>query len=64
MLLFSTVLDIKDTFTADDFIRLVLEWNEGSKYAENVVPGIEWHGEHTAHYGTDSLWLEFAEYEE
>lgn len=64
MLLFSTVLDIKETFTADDFIRLVLEWNEGSKYAENVVPGIEWHGEHTARYGTDSLWLEFAEYEE
>ena len=64
MLLFSTVLDIKDTFTADDFIRLVLEWNEGSKYVENVVPGIEWRGEHTARYGTDSLWLEFAEYEE
>ena len=64
MLLFSTVLDIKDTFTANDFIRLVLEWNEGSKYAENVVPDIEWHGEHTARYGTDSLWLEFAEYEE
>ena len=64
MLLFSIVLDIKDTFTADDFIRLVLEWNEGSKYAENMVSGIEWHGEHTARYGTDSLWLEFAEYED
>lgn len=64
MLLFSTVLDIKDSFTADDFIRLVLEWNESSKYAENVVRGIEWHGEHTARYGTDALWLEFAEYEE
>ena len=64
MLLFSTVLDLKESFTVDDMIRLVLEWNATSKYEENRVTGIDWHGEHTARYGTESLWLEFAEYEE
>ena len=64
MLLFSTVLDIKESFTVDDMIRLVLEWNATSKYEENRVTGIDWHGEHTARYGTESLWLEFAEYKE
>ena len=64
MLLFSTVLDIKESFTADDMIKLVLEWNETSKYIENRVTGIEWKGEHTVRYGTDALWLEFVEYTE
>ena len=58
MLLFSTVLDIKESFTTDDMIKLVLEWNETSKYIENRVTGIEWKGEHTVRYGTDALWLE------
>ena len=61
MLLFSTLLDIKDTVTPDDFLRLVLQWNETSSHKENIVTGITWHGEHNARYGTDGLWLEFVE---
>ena len=64
MLLFSTILEIKESVTPEDFIRLVLEWNETSKYAENRVTGIDWHGERTARYGNDSLWLQFIEYPE
>ena len=62
MLLFATILDIEDSLQADDFIRLVLQWNEGSTHKENQVQGIEWHGEHTARYGDEKLWLEFVEY--
>ena len=61
MLLFSTILEIKDSVTPDDFIRLVLKWNGTSSHIENRVPGINWHGEHSARYGTESLWLEFVE---
>lgn len=64
MLLFSTILDIQDHVTPDDFIKLVLEWNEGSKYADNRVTGIDWHGEHNVRYGDTGLWMEFAEYPE
>ena len=61
MLLFSTILNMQDSVTPDDFIRLVLEWNKTSKYKENCVPGIEWHGEHTVRYGDDQLFLEIME---
>ena len=64
MLLFSTVLDIKDSITPDDFIQLVIKWNNTSTHTENIVTGIEWQGERTARYGDDRLWLEFAEYPE
>ena len=60
MLLFSTILDIQDHVKQDDFIKLVLEWNEGSKYADNRVTGIDWHGEHNIRYGNADLWMEFA----
>lgn len=42
MLLFSTVLSINDTMSKDDFIRLAIEWNQGSPHKENVIPG--WFG--------------------
>lgn len=61
MLLFSTILDIKDTITPDSFINLVLEWNETSTRIENKVQGIDWHGEHNVRYGSDDLWLQFVE---
>ena len=64
MLLFSTILDLQDHVTPDDLIRLVLEWNEGSKYADNRVSGIEWHGEHNIRYGSADLWIEFVEFPE
>lgn len=64
MLLFSTILNINENMTEDDFIRLVLEWNNSSKYSENIVTGIDWHGEHSAKYGTPKLWMEFVEHPE
>lgn len=61
MLLFSTILDIKNSVTEEDFLNLVLEWNRTSSHPENIVRGIDWHGERSARYGTQKLWLEFAE---
>lgn len=62
MLLFSTILDIKETMTKDDFIRLVIEWNQGSPHANNIIPGIQWNGERNIRYGEDGLWLDIEEY--
>lgn len=62
MLLFSTTLEINNTMTEDDFIRLILEWNQRSPHAENVIHGIEWHGERNVRYGNDKRWLEITEY--
>ena len=55
MLLFSTILDLQDHVTPDDFLKLVLEWNAGSKYADNRVAGIDWHGEHNVRFGDAGL---------
>ena len=54
-------LEIKESVTPDDFIRLVLKWNETSSHIENRVSGIDWRGEHNVRYGTENLWLEFVE---
>lgn len=62
MLLFSTVLDINDTLTRDDFIRLVIEWNQGSPHESNIISGIEWNGERNIRFGGDDLWLDIEEY--
>ncbi len=62
MLLFSTVLDINEGLTKDAFIKLVLEWNQGSPHTENIIPGIEWHGERNVRYGDEQMWLEIQEY--
>ena len=62
MLLFSTILDINNGLSKDAFIRLVIEWNQNTPHTENIIPGIEWKGDRTARFGTDSLFLEFLEY--
>lgn len=62
MLLFSTILDINEKMTKDDFIRLVIEWNQGSPFESNVIKGIEWKGERNIRYGTEDLWLDIQEY--
>ncbi len=62
MLIFATSLNIKETMTKDDFIRLIIEWNQNSPHAENVIPGIEWSGERSVRYGNDKLWLDIKEY--
>ncbi|MCM1232552.1 MAG: hypothetical protein NC489_20705 [Ruminococcus flavefaciens] len=62
MLLFSTILDIDDSLTKEDFIKLVLEWNQGSPHENNIIKGIEWHGERNVRYGSNNLWLAIEEY--
>ncbi len=62
MLLFSTLLNINDTMTKDDFIRLVVEWNQNSPHKENVILNLAWTGERNVRYGDDRLWLDITEY--
>lgn len=64
MLLFSTLLDIEDSLTPDDFIRLVIEWNQRSPHGDNVISPMVWRGERNIRFGSDDLWLEFREDEE
>ena len=61
MLLFSSILNITDSFTPDAFLRVVIAWNAESSRDENRVKGIFWQGEHTARFGMPDLWLEFVE---
>ena len=44
MLLFSTVLSIKDSLNVNDFIELVIDWNQNSTHKENVIPNLKWSG--------------------
>lgn len=60
MLLFSTMLNIRN-MTEDDFIRLVIEWNNTGTYRENIIPGIVWNGERNKRYGSGRLWLDIRE---
>lgn len=62
MLLFSTMLQINDSMTKDAFIQLVIEWNQGSPHANNVIPGIKWNGERNIRYGDNTLWMAIEEY--
>lgn len=62
MLLFSTVLDIEKTLTKDSFIKLVLEWNQGSPHESNVIKEINWNGERNIKYGDEKLWIDIEEY--
>ena len=63
MLLFSTILSISKKMTKDDFIRLVIDWNQSSQHPENVVPNLNWNGEMNVRYGNEDLWLDIEEYE-
>lgn len=62
MLLFSTLLSIQPYMTPDDFISLVIEWNQTSSHTSNIVPSLYWHGEHTIRFGNDRVWLSFIEH--
>lgn len=64
MLLFSTILPIKETLTKDAFIQLAIEWNQGSNsfHPENVISDINWNGERNIRFGDDKLWLAIEEY--
>jgi len=45
MLLFSTLLKINKSVTKEQFIRLMLRWNEENPRKINVIPDITWNGE-------------------
>lgn len=62
MVLYSTILDIKESMSKEAFIELVIEWNQGSPYQENIIPDIKWNGEKSIRFGDDNLWLEIIEY--
>lgn len=62
MILFSTILDIKNTLTKDAFIKLVLEWNQGSPHIGNVIKDINWNGERNIKFGDEKLWMDIEEY--
>ena len=64
MLLFTTSLKTKDTFTEDVFLRLLLDWNEmllETPHPENHIGGIDWHGEHEFAVKDKNLSLTVAE---
>lgn len=48
--------------TQDNFIKLVLEWNQGSPHKNNIIKGISWNGERNVRYGDENLWLDIEEY--
>ena len=64
MLLYSTILKIKDTLTKEAFINLVIEWNQENPHPENVIKDIEWDESIDFHFGDDKLWLEGVDYQE
>ena len=61
MLLFSTILEIDKKLTKDDFINLVIEWNQKG-HPESVISGIEWNGERNVRYEDKNKCLEIQEY--
>lgn len=62
MLLYSTTLLIKDNLTKDGFVQLVIQWNQSSPHLDNVIPDINWNGEHNIRFGNETLWLAIEEY--
>lgn len=63
MLLYSTILRIKDTLTKEAFLNLVIKWNLESPHDENIITELrEWDGNHNKRYGNDWLWLDIEEY--
>ena len=62
MLLFSTILKIDKSLTRDDFLNLVIEWNQGSPHENNVIPNLNWDGSYNQKFGDETISLEFKEY--
>lgn len=64
MLLYSTVLNINPNMSKDDFVKLVIDWNQNNPYEENRIPELVWDGVFNAHFGNEKIWLQIVEYEE
>ena len=61
MLLFSTILEIDNKLTKDDFVKLVIEWNQKG-HPSSVIENLKWNGERNIRYEDDNKWLEIQEY--
>ena len=62
MLLYSTMLKIKDSMTKEAFINLVIQWNQNSPHEENIITPLNWRGEMNIRFGTETMWLDIQEY--
>ena len=61
MLLFSTILEIDKKMEKEEFINLVIEWNQKG-HPESVIAGIEWNGERNIRFEDENKYLEIQEY--
>ncbi|MDY5487174.1 MAG: hypothetical protein SPF94_10660, partial [Desulfovibrio sp.] len=61
MLLYSTILDISPALTKDNFIQLVIDWNQNDQHEENIIRDLRWNGERNIRFGSDCLWLDIEE---
>lgn len=62
MLLFSTILNLTDKLTKEDFVRLIIDWNQNSPHTVNVIPDLHWNGEMNIKFGDETRFLEINEY--
>ena len=60
MLIFSTKLPVKETFTKQKFFELVIRWNQDSPH--HRIDGIEWDGGYRHRWGDMKNMLEITEY--
>ena len=60
MLIFSTKLPVKETFTKQKFFELVVRWNQDSPH--HRIDGIEWDGGYRHRWGDMKNMLEITEY--
>ena len=61
MLLYSIILDISPALTKDNFIQLVIDWNQKDQHEENIIRDLRWNGERNIRFGSDCLWLDIEE---
>ena len=64
MLLYSTILKIKDTLTKESFLNLVIDWNQSNPHPENVIKDINLDGSINFRFGDDKLWIESVDYQD
>ncbi|WP_202056462.1 hypothetical protein [Streptococcus danieliae] len=62
MLLFSTILNIDNYLTKDEFLKLVIEWNQGSRHNDNIITNLMWDGSYNQKFGNEKVSLDFKEY--
>ena len=62
MLIFSTKLPVKETFTKQKFFELVVRWNQGSPH--DRIDGVAWDGGAHHRWGDEVRMLEITEHDE